>query len=76
MWIVDRLEGEYVICEKEDGSLCSVPLNLFDGTVREGDCLRESRGRFSADAAATQDRREQMKRRFSHLWKRNTPPKQ
>lgn len=76
MWIVDRLEGEYVICEKEDGSFCSVPLHFFDGSVQEGDCLRESQGRFSTDVAATQIRREQMRRRFSHIWKRNPPPKQ
>ena len=73
LWIVDRLDGEFVVCEREDGSLCPVPLSRFEGPVREGDCLKEDQGRFSVDQAATKARREQLKSRISHIWKRNPP---
>ena len=68
MWIVDRLEGEYAVCEKEDGSFSPVSLSLFDGPVREGDCVIQRQGRFQVDEDATKARREQMKRQFSHLF--------
>ena len=69
MWIVDRLEGDWVICEKEDGEMESVPLERFSGPVQEGDCLREQDGLFFADPEATQARRAQMKKRFSKFFR-------
>lgn len=37
--IAERIEGETVLLEKEDLSHFSVPLSLFDFSVKEGDVL-------------------------------------
>ena len=69
MLIVDRIEDDLVLIETDDGVITSLPLSLFDGPVREGDCLRQSGDRYEADLGATETRRTALRQKYAHLWK-------
>ena len=36
---VDRLEGEFAVCEKENGSFVDMPLSGLPGRIRPGNPL-------------------------------------
>ena len=62
--IVDRLEEDFAVCEKEDGSFVNIPLGQIAGAVREGDLLVSlEQGGYQVDEAATKARRENMSKR-------------
>ncbi len=67
---VDRLEGDWVVCEDDDGRMVRIARSAFDGPVREGDCIVIAEGRYQADPQATQERRRQLQERFGGLWKK------
>ncbi|MCL2615886.1 MAG: DUF3006 domain-containing protein [Dehalococcoidia bacterium] len=67
MIIVDRIEGDIVVCEI-DGVMTEVPLSKMSGRVREGDMLTDNgNGLFTVDAAGTAQRRAAISDRFERL---------
>lgn len=38
-YIVDRFEGKYAVCEKEDGLMINLLKSTLPDTVKEGSCL-------------------------------------
>ncbi|MEG2377276.1 MAG: DUF3006 domain-containing protein [Clostridia bacterium] len=61
--IVDRIEGEYVILECEDGVMARMSKSLLPN-AHDGDVVR-----IESDAAATSDRALKIKKRMDALWK-------
>lgn len=58
MLIVDRLEGEYAVCENpETQQYSKLPKVLLPQGLREGDCLLETPEGWKLDAAETLRRR-------------------
>ena len=58
--IVDRLEGEYAVCEQKEGGMFSLLLSQLPDGIRDGDVLTEQDGGYQIDRTATQKRREEM----------------
>ena len=54
--IVDRLEGEYAVCEQKEGGMLSLLLSQLPDGIRDG----ERGGGYQIDRAATQKRKEEM----------------
>lgn len=67
--IIDRIEENTAVCQREDRSVFTLPLSRLPQGVKEGDVLREENGVFKADPDETAERRkriqEKMKRLFS-----------
>ena len=42
--IVDRLEGEYAVCEQKEGGMLSLLLSQLPDGIRDGDVLTEQGG--------------------------------
>lgn len=70
MWIVDRIEGEFALCETEDREMEPVPLKDLPAGVSEGDVLRTGPEGFWIDWEETAKRREKIADRVKRLRKR------
>lgn len=59
--IIDRFEGIYAVCEKEDCTMVNIPKNELPNEAKEGDILVEKgSGIFEVDKEATKIRREEI----------------
>ena len=59
-YIVDRIEGNYVICETEQGNFLKVERNQLPPNVSEGDVLQEEDGAFQIDQQKTKQRKQKI----------------
>lgn len=67
MLIVDRIEGELAVCERQDRTMAVIPLAELPPGLREGDCLRETGDGYAVDAEETARRRARNRDRFRGL---------
>lgn len=68
--IVDRLEGEYAVCERKEGGMLSLLLSQLPDGVRDGDVLTQQGGGYQIDRSATKKRKEEMEARQRRLFGR------
>ena len=69
MWIIDRFEGDFALCEAEDGNIVQIPRADLPPGVREGSCLRRDEGgAFALDPEAEAARRRKLFRMQEGLW--------
>ena len=68
MWIIDRIEPPFAVCEQsETGEWRNLPLDSLPA-VREGDVLRESAEGFCVDEDETRRRRKKNAARMKRLF--------
>lgn len=68
-YIVDRLEGEFAVCEREDMVFENILRNVLPKNVREGDVLvRSEDGKLVVDEECTKARREQIIKKMNQVW--------
>ncbi len=61
LFSVDRLEGEFAILEREDGSSFPLPLSQLPAGVRGGSMLRRTTdGGYALDDKAQEQRRAEL----------------
>ena len=63
--VIDRIEGEFAVCELENGEFINAPLKLFPD-IRDGDVID-----ISVDRAETDRRKAEAKSRLSSLFSKN-----
>lgn len=69
MLVIDRLEGEYAVCEdSETMEQRKLPKVLLPGGVREGDCIVQAEGVWKVDAAETIRRRKEAQELLNQLY--------
>lgn len=68
--VIDRIEGDQVICETSERRMLTLPLSLFPHSIQEGDILRYEDDRITADPDSTKLRKTEMENRFWKLVKR------
>lgn len=67
--IIDRFEGGYAVCEKENGGCMDIPAALMPEGSEEGSCLiLLDDGSFSLDKERTEARRKKIEDRFHNLF--------
>lgn len=69
MWIVDRIEGNYALCETDEGRK-EIPLQELPSEVSEGDVLRRTSDGWELDRDKTAQRRAQIAEKTKRLRKR------
>jgi len=67
--IVDRIDGDFAVCEREDGTIIDIALSALPGDVREGAVLRVDNASIVHDAQGEENHRVQIKKRIDRLWK-------
>lgn len=69
MWIIDRLEPPFAMCENSDtGERKNIPLAELPADIREGDVLRETSSGYQVDEDETHRRRERIAGKMRNLF--------
>ncbi|SCG83796.1 hypothetical protein DW1_2232 [Proteiniborus sp. DW1] len=66
--IVDRFEGEYAVCEKEDGTMVDIKRDTLPKETKEGDILLVEGDSIIIDEQATLARKEHINKLMDDLW--------
>lgn len=67
-YIVDRIEGNYVILEGKEGNLFNVEKSDIIGNAKEGDLLYKKDKIYFIDVEATKRRKEEIDNLMKGLW--------
>lgn len=67
-YIIDRVEDTYAIVEKENGSMCEIPIDHIKGNFSEGDILIKINEYFQIDKISTLVRRKQIDDNMKDMW--------
>lgn len=67
-YIIDRFEGEYALCETEQGDFINIERNRIPHNAREGDVLAECGNELIIDFEETEKRKEYVKKLADELW--------
>lgn len=67
-YIIDRIEGDYVVCETSDGFMIDIKSNKIHGDFKEGDVLLEEEGFFKISEELTKERREKIEDIIKDIW--------
>jgi hypothetical protein len=67
--IIDRFEGDFAVCEKEDRAMVNIEKSKLPEGVREGDVLVNEGDRFFVDQDETQERKKRIRQMMDSLWK-------
>ena len=65
---IDRFEGSYAVCEREDRVLVHVERKALPPEAREGDVLVQENGLYRIDPSATQKRKARIEGLMKELW--------
>ncbi len=71
MLILDRFEGDYAVCECEDGTLIYIARHLIIESVREGDVLDSWEDMFAPNKAQTDKLKGRVRKKMDYLFSRN-----
>ena len=66
--IIDRFEGNYAVCEKEDRTMMNVKKSKIPGIVKEGDVLSINNDVIIIDIEKTQKRKRKIEKLTKDLW--------
>ena len=66
--IIDRFEGNYAVCEKEDRTMIDVKRVDLPSEAKEGDVLSINDGVIIIDIEKTEKRRIEIKKLTEDLW--------
>lgn len=63
--IIDRFEGNFAVCEKEDMSMTNIPKDKLPEEAKEGDILLIEVDNIVVDKEATKTRRAELEKLFN-----------
>lgn len=66
--IIDRFEGNYAVCEKEDRKMVDIERSKIPFEAKEGDILNFDSNNITIDIEATQKRRKEIEELTEDLW--------
>jgi len=66
--IIDRFEGNYAVCEKEDETMINIEKTKIPKIAKEGDVLIINPSGIIIDTVETDIRKHQIEERTKDLW--------
>lgn len=67
-YIIDRIEGDYAIIEKENGDIYKISTHNIKSNFNEGDVLVKKDEYFEIDRSFTLNRRKQIEEDMKDMW--------
>lgn len=67
--IIDRFEGNYAVCEKEDGNMINIEKVKIGKNPKQGDILLITENEITIDEGATRNRKEEIEKLTKNLWR-------
>lgn len=68
-YIIDRVEGNFAIAEKENGDIHKISIQNIKGKFQEGDALINKDEYFEIDESFTLNRKKQIDEIVNDMWK-------
>lgn len=68
-YIIDRIEENFAIVEKENGDMYKISVNNIKGNFEEGDILINKDEYFEIDKGFTLNRRKEIDEIMQGMWK-------
>ena len=66
---IDRIEENKVVLEnRKDGTILQVEKEKLPKNIKEGDILKEIKGKFLIDKVRTQEETDRIKNKMNELW--------
>lgn len=69
--IVDRIEGQIVVCEMDDRKMTEIPIDVFEKRPAEGDVISWEAGKVAVLEEETVCRKEKVQSFFDRLKKKD-----
>lgn len=66
--VIDRFEGNYAVCEKENGEIINIEKDKIPNEAKEGDVLVIENNGIIIDKEETEKRKEEMKKLIDDIW--------
>ncbi|MGK0468944.1 DUF3006 domain-containing protein [Clostridium sp.] len=66
--IIDRFEGDFAVCEKEDRQMVDIEKSKIPITAKEGDVLNIDKDRITIDLQETEKRKKEIEELTKDLW--------
>ncbi len=66
--IIDRFEGDYAVCEKENFEMIDIEIEKLPANVKEGDVLIIDGKYIKIDTIETEKRRKEIQSLMDELW--------
>jgi len=66
--IIDRFEGDFAVCEKEDRQMLDIEKIKIPITAKEGDVLNIINDRITIDSETTEKRKKGIEELTKDLW--------
>jgi metallophosphoesterase superfamily enzyme len=67
--IIDRFEGDYAVCEREDRTMINIEKRRLPEGVKEGDALIINGDVIKIERQETNQKKEEIKKLMDELWK-------
>lgn len=67
LWIVDRIESGFAVCEGANRTAVDLPLSELPAGIKEGDVIRLEGEAYQIDREETERRREENRRLLESL---------
>lgn len=67
-YIIDRIEGNYTIIEKENGDMYKISIENIKGNFNEGDILIKKGEYFEIDKKFTLNRKTKINDTMKNMW--------
>ena len=67
-YIIDRVEGNYAIIEKENGDMYKISIENIESNFNEGDILIKKGECFEIDKKFTLNRKKQINESMKNMW--------
>lgn len=68
-FIIDRIEGDFVVVEAEDEKMVNILKDNIVGNFKEGDVLEREGDFFKVNSELTKKRKEEIERMTKDMWK-------
>lgn len=66
--VIDRFEGNYAVCEQEDGEMMNIERGKIPSEAREGDVLQINGDDIVIDKEETMRRKKEIEQLVEDLW--------
>lgn len=66
--IIDRVEGNFAVCEKVDRQMLDIEKSKIPNTAKEGDVLNIDNGMITVDVEETEKRKKEIEELTKDLW--------
>jgi len=66
--VIDRFEGDYAVCEKEDRGMMDIERILIPLESKEGDVISIDDDKISIDIEETNKRKKEIEKLTKDLW--------